>query len=245
MSIIDKISSTVIKPSNQSNKNKQDANFVSILDDKFSDTNNPTPKVGSNTKIDSLVTCVTPIKYANNVSKSTSNSTQYIKEPRRSDFANIEDFYKADNEYIQQLLANPHAIPEIATDSNYKLTRPEKGISRSTDVYSRVVEDNMLKYLGNDGNVVWQIFVPNLNWQKVSDGKNDSAVGDVYSRNTSRYSAEVVFKRGSEIGEPKPILKGEVYDGGKAYKEFQKNLITLYGQLFAMFDLEGNIVNKM
>lgn len=173
-------------------------------------------------------------KSINDSFNSVLDKTIYLDEPDRSDYKNKEEFYKADNEYIKKLLENPNALPDTGVEG-YKLTMPTEGVSRSTDVYGRKIEDNMLKFLGKDGEVVWQVFIPNLHWHKTKDGQQDPEVGDAYSRNLSRYAAETVLKRGDEIGEKKPLLNGVVYDGGEAYRQFQAQLYNVYNKMYASY----------
>ncbi|MBM7853703.1 hypothetical protein JOC37_000068 [Desulfohalotomaculum tongense] len=174
------------------------------------------------------------LKSTNDSFNSVLNKTIYLKEPDRSGYKSREEFYEADNEYIKKLLENPNALPDTGIEG-YKLTKPTEGVSRSTDVYGRKIEDSMLKFLGKDGQVVWQVFVPNLHWHKTKGGRQDPEVGDAYSRNLSRYAAKTVLKRGDEIGEKKTLLDGVIYDGGQAYRQFQRQLYSEYNKMYASY----------
>ncbi|MTI80436.1 MAG: hypothetical protein FH758_06050 [Firmicutes bacterium] len=160
------------------------------------------------------------------------DKAKYLDEPERSEFNSAEEFYEADNKYVKKLLENPNALPDTGVEG-YKLTRPTEGVSRSTDVYSRKIDDNMLKFLDEDGDTVWQVFVPNLNWHKTNTMQQDAEVGDAYSRNISRYAAKTIFKRGESADDQNPVLDGVAYDGGKAYREFQSDLYNQFNKMYA------------
>lgn len=155
----------------------------------------------------------------------------FLTAPKRSDYQNIQDFYNADNAYVKALVENPNNLP-----SDYGLAIPTAGVNRSNDVYGRQVVDNMLQYLGKDGNVVSQLFIPDLNWHQTGSGFDDREVGDVYSRNTSRYSAESIMKRGDQIGITPTSLNGVAYDGGKAHEQFMDDLTNKYSKAIQYFD---------
>jgi hypothetical protein len=167
--------------------------------------------------------------YDNQMVKNGGYGWQYGVEPKREDYKTLQEFYDADNKYIQSLLENPNLLPSAV--GNYQLTLPTAGISRSTDVYGRIIDGNSIKWLGRDGSQLWSTFAPNTNWHQTGSGSDDKELGDAYSRNLSRFASQTIFKRGDNIGQTPSTLDGVSYDGGKAYQQYQDDLVNKYSKL--------------
>lgn len=137
----------------------------------------------------------------------TTSAYKQAYEPKRSNYSNKNDFFKAANEYRLSLL-NPYTLPGFyLEDGNaYDYVHvPEEGKSHSRDIVMPPTFDvdkggNIVRTDHTlSGDINHTIF--NLGgWRQTADGRNDPEVGDAYSRQISPYAAETVYKRGNEIG---------------------------------------------
>lgn len=130
-------------------------------------------------------------------------------EPQRSSFDNDNDFFKASNAYRIGLL-DPFNLPGyLKADNNpYSFiniqTDPEKVGTTSNDLISRptfITDPKTGNITRVDHTYSGDVtsLIPNLGgWRQTSSG--DAGIGDVYGRQTSAYSAENKYQRGSQMG---------------------------------------------
>ncbi|KAB2953675.1 hypothetical protein F9B85_03385 [Heliorestis acidaminivorans] len=109
--------------------------------------------------------------------------------------------WSADNAYRQSLL-NPQLLPDTGHE-RYKLTAPSDKGSRSTDVHASEFKalscGNIMRYdYGAGGELVWQTFIPNNEWQKTQNVNTDATIGTVYTRQDSAYGFTTRYDRTSQ-----------------------------------------------